>query len=94
VPDAIGKVLQDHYINGNGSPSSYHRANGNGNGNDNGNGNGNGHHVEELSLVTAEDIETYTEPLQIGELCPDCQNASLMNEEGCRKCHSCGYSEC
>ena len=30
----------------------------------------------------------------IGELCPECGQASLVNEEGCRKCYSCGYSEC
>lgn len=30
----------------------------------------------------------------IGELCPDCGNASLVNEEACRKCYSCGFSEC
>ncbi|MCS6872498.1 MAG: adenosylcobalamin-dependent ribonucleoside-diphosphate reductase [Anaerolineae bacterium] len=30
----------------------------------------------------------------IGELCPECGDASLVNEEGCRKCYSCGYSEC
>ncbi len=28
------------------------------------------------------------------DLCPDCGHASLVNEEGCRKCYSCGYSEC
>ncbi len=28
------------------------------------------------------------------ELCPECGMASLVNEEGCRKCYSCGYSEC
>jgi len=30
----------------------------------------------------------------IGELCPECGQATLVNEEGCRKCYSCGYSEC
>lgn len=30
----------------------------------------------------------------IGELCPECGEATLVNEEGCRKCYSCGYSEC
>ncbi|MEA3326222.1 MAG: adenosylcobalamin-dependent ribonucleoside-diphosphate reductase [Chloroflexota bacterium] len=30
----------------------------------------------------------------IGELCPECGQATLINEEGCRKCYSCGYSEC
>lgn len=33
-------------------------------------------------------------PSQVGDLCPDCGLASLVNEEGCRKCHNCGYSEC
>ena len=31
---------------------------------------------------------------KIGDLCPECGQASLVNEEGCRKCYSCGYSEC
>ena len=30
----------------------------------------------------------------IGDLCPDCGAASIVNEEGCRKCYSCGFSEC
>ncbi|MEZ4768338.1 MAG: adenosylcobalamin-dependent ribonucleoside-diphosphate reductase [Caldilineales bacterium] len=33
-------------------------------------------------------------PKQIGDLCPDCGNSTLLNIEGCRKCHVCGYSEC
>jgi len=28
------------------------------------------------------------------DLCPSCGNATLALEEGCKKCHSCGYSEC
>jgi len=32
--------------------------------------------------------------LEAAEICPECQNAALFNEEGCRKCHACGYSEC
>ncbi len=28
------------------------------------------------------------------DLCPDCGAAALVNEEGCRKCYDCGYSEC
>lgn len=31
---------------------------------------------------------------QIGDLCPECGQASFVAEEGCRRCHSCGYSEC
>jgi ribonucleoside-diphosphate reductase alpha chain len=30
----------------------------------------------------------------IGDLCPECGQATVVNEEGCRKCYSCGYSEC
>ncbi len=39
---------------------------------------------------------SYSGQLQylIGDLCPDCGQAALVNEEGCRKCYACGYSEC
>ena len=32
--------------------------------------------------------------LKTSELCPECGEASMVNEEGCRKCYTCGYSEC
>ena len=32
--------------------------------------------------------------LNTSELCPECGEASMVNEEGCRKCYTCGYSEC
>jgi ribonucleoside-diphosphate reductase alpha chain len=32
--------------------------------------------------------------MKIGDLCPQCGEAAVVNEEGCRKCYSCGYSEC
>ncbi|MDO8488276.1 MAG: vitamin B12-dependent ribonucleotide reductase [bacterium] len=28
------------------------------------------------------------------DLCPSCGEAAFVYEEGCKKCHSCGYSEC
>jgi ribonucleoside-diphosphate reductase alpha chain len=31
---------------------------------------------------------------KIGDLCPQCGHASVVYEEGCRKCYSCGHSEC
>ena len=31
---------------------------------------------------------------KIGDLCPQCGQATFVNEEGCRKCYSCGHSEC
>ena len=31
---------------------------------------------------------------RVGDLCPACGQASLVSEEGCRRCYSCGHSEC
>ncbi|MBI3166181.1 MAG: adenosylcobalamin-dependent ribonucleoside-diphosphate reductase [Anaerolineales bacterium] len=32
--------------------------------------------------------------MKIGDICPECGEAAVVNEEGCRKCYACGYSEC
>jgi ribonucleoside-diphosphate reductase alpha chain len=37
---------------------------------------------------------TATGALKVGELCPECGQATLINEEGCKKCYTCAYSEC
>jgi len=37
-------------------------------------------------------LQLRTHPL--GDLCPECGAGTLVNEEGCRKCYSCGFSEC
>lgn len=34
------------------------------------------------------------QPHPIGDLCPECGEAALVNEEGCRKCYACAFSEC
>ncbi len=84
VPDAIGKLLQDHYV-------FRHE----GHAGDNRHSNGHAHDDSlEPQLSSYAASEEHTEPLVTGEICPECQNATLMNEEGCRKCHSCGYAEC
>jgi len=31
---------------------------------------------------------------KIGDLCPECGEAAVVNEEGCRKCYACAFSEC
>ena len=31
---------------------------------------------------------------KIGDICPECGQAAVINQEGCRKCYACGYSEC
>jgi ribonucleoside-diphosphate reductase alpha chain len=46
-----------------------------------------------LPLEGLDDMENPKER-KIGELCPECGQATFVNEEGCRKCYSCGYSEC
>ena len=33
-------------------------------------------------------------PVKMADLCPECGNATFVFEEGCKKCHSCGYSAC
>ncbi len=50
-------------------------------------------------LGAREEAEGVSDPKQmhlfkIGDLCPECGHASFVNEEGCRKCYSCGHSEC
>lgn len=50
-------------------------------------------HTEEEADKKA--FEPATSPmLKIGDICPECGQATVINEEGCRKCYSCGYSEC
>jgi ribonucleoside-diphosphate reductase alpha chain len=50
-------------------------------------GDGNGHYP-------TSDLETEQINSQIGDLCPDCGQAAVVYEEGCRKCYACAYSEC
>jgi ribonucleoside-diphosphate reductase alpha chain len=47
-----------------------------------------------LSDSTETDDLTDQPFLKIGDLCPECGQAAVINEEGCRKCYACGYSEC
>jgi ribonucleoside-diphosphate reductase alpha chain len=46
--------------------------------------NGNGHDAQQ-HLPAA---------MKIGDICPECGEAAVVNEEGCRKCYACGFSEC
>jgi ribonucleoside-diphosphate reductase alpha chain len=51
--------------------------------------------AEDLGQVRVEQNESKQMQLfQVGDLCPECGQASFVNEEGCRKCYACGYSEC
>lgn len=46
--------------------------------------NGNGHHESAVQIPL----------LKFGDLCPECGEAAVVNEEGCRKCYACAFSEC
>ena len=43
---------------------------------------------------TAEQLPLPIMDRPIGDLCPDCGQATFIPIEGCRKCYACGYSEC
>jgi len=84
LPDGIGQVLDLYLREKAGAVHSIEEKT-------NGNGNGNmGHKIEEEASV---DVPT-TATMKIGDLCPECGEAAVVNEEGCRKCYACGFSEC
>jgi ribonucleoside-diphosphate reductase alpha chain len=81
LPDGLGQVLDMYLREKAGAlPVMEEKTNGNG---------GMGHKIEE-------EVEAQMEfqPMKIGDLCPECGEAAVVNEEGCRKCYACGYSEC
>ncbi len=110
LPDAVAKVLTMHFTAQDqkqemvsGLVEAVAGTNGNGNGHvpTNGHTNGNGAVATEPELVTevtqeALVEENYLEGAQSKhfDLCPDCGQAALAHEEGCKKCYGCGYSEC
>ena len=59
---------------------------------------GNGFHLlsESARAGTAgeENPSSAQQTLKFGDLCPECGQAAVVNEEGCRKCYACGFSEC
>lgn len=58
---------------------------------------GNGHKELQETFSIFPDVPDMLEPqpqTHIGDLCPECGEAAVVNEEGCRKCYACGFSEC
>ena len=87
LPDAVAKVLSMHYgFNGEAKKS---------------NGVSN-HEIKEGTpkLVTATTQPSLIQPLVAVpkstsfDICSSCGEATLVHEEGCKKCYGCGYSEC
>ena len=108
LADAVAKVITD-YLNQQELQRQIHEAKHNGNGVTLGNGkaNGNGQSISDPETepeTTGEPIdepsEASQEPLEAvvqeirRDICPKCGTASFVFEEGCKKCYSCGHSEC
>jgi len=91
LPDALSKVLGVHF-NVTVTNGSY-KVNGNVNGYTNGYTEA---HKEEKTeeKITPLPAQLMMQPTTHLDICPDCGDASLAHEEGCKKCYSCGYSEC
>ncbi len=82
LPDGVGQVLDEYLREREGQAHAHELVSG-------GNGgsahiSGNGFHPEPASQPM----------MKIGDLCPECGEAAVVNEEGCRKCYACGFSEC
>jgi ribonucleoside-diphosphate reductase alpha chain len=51
--------------------------------------------AEHLGIAEVEEAApSQSIPEGVGDLCPECGQATLVFEEGCQKCYSCGYTEC
>lgn len=50
--------------------------------------------AEQPMTVPAQQMLLTERKMVTVDLCPGCGEASLVFEEGCKKCYSCGYSEC
>jgi ribonucleoside-diphosphate reductase alpha chain len=50
--------------------------------------------IEEVKSGGSHQHETPGTKMKIGDICPECGEAAVVNEEGCRKCYACGFSEC
>ncbi|MBV9710373.1 MAG: hypothetical protein JO011_05565, partial [Ktedonobacteraceae bacterium] len=84
LPDAVARALELHMESIN-PPKEVETAQ---NGNSHAHGDGNGEHAGAINPLNLSQL-TVT-----GNLCPECGCNTMVYEEGCRKCYSCGHSEC
>ncbi|MBI9048171.1 MAG: adenosylcobalamin-dependent ribonucleoside-diphosphate reductase [Anaerolineaceae bacterium] len=82
LPDGLAQVIDNYLLD------REERLVNNNNGTHVLNNNG---HVNEIALPLDPD---QSKQFTIGDLCPECGEAAVINEEGCRKCYACAYSEC
>lgn len=107
LPDAVAKVIDRHF-GFFGKPkfdTVSHTGTGNGH-TTSGHGNGHTPHVSAVPATVASEAPpaqqlAFVAPSPASEkrmvtvdLCPTCGDSSLVFEESCKKCYSCGYSEC
>lgn len=79
LPDGVGQVISEYVRGWQSEPD--------------------GKTAPEISITlnaptNSKDHQGKVHPQKFGDLCPECGEATVVNEEGCRKCYSCGYSEC
>jgi ribonucleoside-diphosphate reductase alpha chain len=78
LPDAVAKVLAMHY-----GLETNGKAK-----------------TKDLKLISQQDQRPLLQPQEemrmegFLDICPSCGEVSLVSEEGCKKCYSCGHSEC
>ena len=87
LPDGVAQLLAEYLENTqNGEDKESAESEG---------GNGFRYMSESARSVSQEEIPAEQGHLfKVGDLCPECGQAAVVNEEGCRKCYSCGFSEC
>jgi ribonucleoside-diphosphate reductase alpha chain len=87
LPDGVGQVLDEYLRESNGEPHGHEMVNAGG-------------QAKAVIEPAAQkppappEIATQIPLMKIGDLCPECGEAAVVNEEGCRKCYACGFSEC
>jgi ribonucleoside-diphosphate reductase alpha chain len=88
LPDGIGQILE-RYLDMWNERKDLNQHESASHGHTSGNGH-NGHNPVQVEKPAAEQVSLF----KIGDLCPECGEAAVINEEGCRKCYACGFSEC
>jgi len=79
LPDAVAKVIAMHYgLNGEGEKVKKEDK----------------PKLVENTTQASFDNVLVQEDNKIFDICPKCGEAAFVHEEGCKKCYSCGYSEC
>jgi ribonucleoside-diphosphate reductase alpha chain len=88
LPDGVARALELHLESLQQTDEDTSNANGNSNG---GNSTSQEEHSAEEQSFNALNLSNLT---VTGNLCPQCGCNTMVYEEGCRKCYSCGHSEC